>query len=69
MVGVIVRQNDKRQTILSRLLQVLNAFVDAADVGGMDPAIDQDMRRAVIAWHRHQKEVAKSDPVHAHAYA
>src|SRR5260370_36240363 len=54
--------------ILSRLVQVVKAFVDAADVVGMDPAIDQDMRRAVIAWHRHQKEVAKSDPVHANAY-
>src|SRR5262245_12170846 len=69
MVGVIVRQDNERQAILSRLLQILNAFVDAADVGVMDPAIDQDMRRAVIAWHGHQQEVAKSDPVHAHAYA
>ena len=69
VVGVIVRQDDEGQAVVGRLLQILHAVVDAADVGGVDAAIDQDVGRPVIARHRQQEEVAEADAVHADADA
>src|SRR5689334_15134816 len=65
VVGVVVRQDDEGQPVAGRLLQVLHALADAADVGGMDAAVDQDMSRAIVAGHRQQEEVAEADPIHA----
>ena len=69
VVGVVVGEDDEREAIAGRLLQVLHAVVDAADVGGMNAAIDQDVRRARLARHRQQEEIAEADAVHAHADA
>ena len=49
VVGVIVREYDEREVIARLFHHVLHAFVDAADVGRMHAAIDQDMRGAVLS--------------------
>ena len=67
MIGVIVGEDDQREVVAGLLLHVLHALVDAADVGRMNAAIDEDMRGAVLSRHRQQEEIAEADAVHPNA--
>ena len=69
VIGVPVRHDHQREPVAAVLRHLGDGRAHAAEILGVDAAIDQDMADAGRGRHAEQEEIAEADAVHAHAQA
>src|SRR5947207_15437685 len=62
-----MRHDDEREVRARIQLQLRYGVIDRADVARVNPAVDEDVQRAVRRRQAKEEEISKADAVHAHA--